>query len=113
MNAAVTSSRTVGLLLATGIAAIVAAIAIPNLKLGRITANEASAKRMLHAINTAQQKFSASNPAKGYACSFGELAEARLIPNSLESGKTRDTCSKSLIAGREHLTLPIECLRIP
>jgi type II secretory pathway pseudopilin PulG len=87
VNGARTSSRTVGLLLVVGIAAIVAAIAIPNLKLARMTANEASAKRMLHAINTAQQKFSASHPAKGYACTLGELAEARLIPNSLESGK--------------------------
>ncbi len=88
MNGARTSSRTVWLLV-LGIAAIVAAIAIPNLKLARMTANEASAKRMLQAINTAQQKFLASNPAKGYACTLGELAEARLIPGSLESGKDK------------------------
>ena len=89
MNGARTSGRTVWLLIVVGIAAIVAAIAIPNVKLARMTANEASAKRMLHAINTAQQKFAASNPTEGYACTLGELAEARLIPNSLESGKDK------------------------
>ena len=83
------SSRRTWPLVVLGIAAIGAVIAIPNLKLARMTANEASAKRMLHAINTAQQKFSASNPAKGYACTLRELAEARLIPNSLASGENR------------------------
>jgi hypothetical protein len=67
-------------------AAIVALIAIPNLKLARMTANEASAKRSLFAINVAQAKFRASNPAKGYACTLGTLREARLIPDSLASG---------------------------
>ncbi len=89
MNGARTCSRTVGLLLVLGIVAIVAAIAVPNLKLARMTANETSAKRVLHAINTAQQKFAASNPAKASACTLGELVEARLLPNSLEFGKDK------------------------
>jgi Tfp pilus assembly protein PilE len=70
-----------------GIAAVLAVIAIPNLKLARMTANEASARSMLHAINTAQEIFSASNPAKGYACTLGALADPRLIPESLASGE--------------------------
>jgi hypothetical protein len=70
-------------------ATAVAVIAIPNLKLACMTANEASAKRMLHTINAAQQKFAESNPATGYACTLGKLAAARLIPNSLESGKDK------------------------
>jgi Tfp pilus assembly protein PilE len=84
-----TPSRTLGPLVLLGIAAVLAVIAIPNLKLARMTANEASARRMLHAINTAQESFSAFNPTKGYACTLGALADARLIPNSLASGENK------------------------
>jgi hypothetical protein len=36
-------------------------IAIPNLKLARMTANEAAARRSLRAINAAQARFAESN----------------------------------------------------
>lgn len=68
------------------LASIVSVIAIPNLKLARMTANEASAKRSLHAINDAEARFSASNPALGFTCSLEILRDARLIPASLASG---------------------------
>jgi type II secretory pathway pseudopilin PulG len=89
MDAAGTSGRTVWPLVVLVIAAIIAVIAIPNLKLARMSANEASAKRMLHAINTAQERLSASNPAEGYACTLGAMADARLIPESLASGEDK------------------------
>jgi hypothetical protein len=69
------------------LAVMVAVIAIPNLKLARMTANEASAKRALHAINAAEARFAASNPVKGYACSLEALGEAGLLPASLASGE--------------------------
>jgi Tfp pilus assembly protein PilE len=70
-------------------AAILAAIAVPNFKLARMTLNETSAKRSLHAINTAEAKFFAPNPSTGYACSLGILRNARLLPASLASGEDK------------------------
>jgi type IV pilus assembly protein PilA len=69
--------------------AIVTVIAIPNLKLARMTANEGSAKRSLHAINAAEAEFSTSNPTIGYVCSLGILGDAHLLPASLASGKDK------------------------
>jgi hypothetical protein len=71
------------------LAAIVAVIAVPNIKLARMTANEASAKRSLRAINVAQTNFSASDPSRGYACTLDILNRAGLIPDSLASGEDR------------------------
>ena len=83
------SSRAAWIWILIALAVIVAAIAIPNLKLARMSANEASAKRSLFAIDAAQTAFRASNPAKGYACTLGALREARLIPGSLASGEDK------------------------
>jgi hypothetical protein len=79
--------RTIGLAIALGFVAVVAAIAIVGFKLARMTANEASARRSLHAINSAQAKFAESDPSKGYACSLRTLGDVRLIPDSLAAGK--------------------------
>jgi len=67
-------------------AGIVAAIAVPNLKLARMTANESYARTSLRTINAAELKFIQLNPAKGYACSLTTLSEARLISDQLASG---------------------------
>jgi Tfp pilus assembly protein PilE len=107
MNPVGTSRRTVWPLVVLGIAAVLAVIAIPNLKLARMTANEASAKSMLHAINTAQERFSAANPSKGYACTLGALADPRLIPESLASGEDKGYLFEIFDCGRGE---PNRCL---
>ena len=89
MRAAGTSSRSAWVYIVLGVAVVIAIIAIPNIKLARMTANEASAKRSLHAINAAEAKFLASNPTKGYACSLVILRDARLLPASLASGEDK------------------------
>ena len=89
MQAARASSPRIWLYIVGVFATIVAVIAIPNLKLARITANEASAKLSLHAINVAQAKFAASNHAKGYACTLGALRDDQLIPDSLAAGEDK------------------------
>jgi len=82
-------TRTQWLCITLPIAAIIALIAIPNIKLARMTANGAAAKRSIRAINIAQAKFLRLSPQKGYACSLARLGEAHLITDSLASGTNR------------------------
>jgi type IV pilus assembly protein PilA len=67
--------------------AIVLVIAIPNLKLARMTANESSARDSLRAVNAAEARFAKLHPTEGYTCSLAKLGELRLIAVSLASGK--------------------------
>jgi hypothetical protein len=55
-------TRTQWLCIALPIAAIIALIAIPNIRLARMAASGAPAKRSIRAINTAQAKFSTLHP---------------------------------------------------
>lgn len=80
-------SRTLWLVAGLGVA-VVCAIAIPNLKLARMTANEAAARRSLHAVNSAQTQFAKLNSGR-YACALRALGEARLIADSLARGRDR------------------------
>jgi hypothetical protein len=55
---------------------IVAAVAVPNLKLARMTADGASAKRALLVINAAEVRFAELHPDEGYVCSLATVAQA-------------------------------------
>ncbi len=77
------------LILGLALIALIAAIAIPNIKLARITANEAAARRSLRAINLAETKYAQSNPAQGYTCNLQLLSESQLIDHSLANGKDK------------------------
>jgi hypothetical protein len=57
-------SRRQWLRLPLAIVVIIAIIAIPNVKLARMTANEAAAQWSSRAINVAQAKFSTLTPEK-------------------------------------------------
>lgn len=80
------SNRTISLIVLLGLVAFVAVIAIPNVRLARMTANEAAARRSLRAINLAQKKFAELNPKKGFVCGLGMLGDAHLIPHPLALG---------------------------
>jgi hypothetical protein len=81
------TGRTTWLVLSLGFMVLVAAMAIPNIKLARMTANEASARRSLRIVNSAETKFAELHHGDEYACSLVALGEANLIPTSLASGE--------------------------
>jgi hypothetical protein len=83
------SERPVWLVIGLVVFGLILAIAIPNIKLGRMTANEAAARQSLRAINLAEAKFAKSDTAGGYACSLQRLSESHLIEDSLANGKNR------------------------
>ena len=66
---------------------ILAAIAIPNLLRARIAANESSAIASMRTLNNAEMAYPESHPDRGYACALSDLAEDRLINNSLARGR--------------------------
>jgi len=55
---------------------VLGVIAIPGLKLARMTANEAGARKSLLLINAAEVNFAKLHPDQGYACSLRELGMA-------------------------------------
>lgn len=109
MCSAIASSRMVWMWIPLALLAIVTVIAIPNLRLARMTANEASAKRSLHAINAAEAKFSTLNPTVGYVCTLGILRDARLLPASLASGEDKGYSFELSDCGLE---LPAKAYRV-
>jgi type II secretory pathway pseudopilin PulG len=66
---------------------IIAAIAIPNLLRARMAANESSAVASIRTLNTAEMAYSQSHADKGYTCALSDLAEDRLIDNTLLNGR--------------------------
>jgi type IV pilus assembly protein PilA len=85
------------LLIVVAIILIIAAIAIPNLRQARITANETSAVGSLRTINVAEIAYSSTYPTVGFTCSLTALASpsgstsqssasAGLIDSGLSSG---------------------------
>jgi type II secretory pathway pseudopilin PulG len=88
-------------------AAVIAAIAIPNVLRARIAANEASAVGSLRSVNTAQAAYAAQYPARGYARDLVSLAgdprsqpspeHARLLDPSLgcTEGTAGGWCTKT------------------
>ena len=85
------------LLIVVAIILIIAAIAIPNLLLSKMAANESSAVGSLRTINTAEVTYNTANPTIGYAplanlggvCGSGVAATAAaacLIDNVLAQG---------------------------
>jgi type IV pilus assembly protein PilA len=66
---------------------ILAAIAIPNFLRARMAANESSAIASMRTLNAAEMAYSQSHADKGYTCALSDLAEDRLIDNSLSNGR--------------------------
>jgi type IV pilus assembly protein PilA len=64
------------LLIVVAVILIVAAIAIPNFLRAKISANEASAVASIHAVNTSEISYSASNPMIGFAAVLADLGPA-------------------------------------
>jgi len=56
-----------------GVAAVVAAIAIPNLLRSRVAANEAAAASTVRTVNTAEVTYSMTYPKRGYAATLAAL----------------------------------------
>jgi len=86
------------LLIVTAIILIIAAIALPNLMIARMSANEASAVESLRTIQTAETEYAATYPNLGYSATLADLGgassslcvasstQACLIDNLLASG---------------------------
>lgn len=86
------------LLIVVAIILIIAAIALPNLMIARMSANEASAVQSLRTIQSAETAYATTYPAVGFSATLAELngssnslcsatsAQACLIDNVLASG---------------------------
>lgn len=86
------------LLIVVAIILIIAAIAIPNLMVARMSANEASAVQSLRTIQSAETAYSTTYPAVGFSATLAALAgasnsacvatpaQACLIDDTLASG---------------------------
>jgi hypothetical protein len=66
----------------TGMALVVAAIAIPNLLRSRIAANEASAVGSVRTVNTAEVTYQVTNPKRGFAPNLATLGPDPRGPNA-------------------------------
>ncbi len=86
------------LLIVVAIIMIIAAIALPNLMVARMSANEASAVQSLRTIQTAETEYSTTYPSLGFSATLADLGgnssascvatptQACLIDNQLASG---------------------------
>ncbi len=86
------------LLIVVAIIMIIAAIALPNLIMARMSANEASAVQSLRTIQTAETEYATTYPNLGFSATLGALggnsssscvassSQACLIDNILASG---------------------------